>query len=715
MEIRAACKAMVKQHQLSRITTTIRKSFRHLQPYEDEQGILRCRGRLGRSDLDEQAKFPMLVLQKTWLSKLIIMDCHRELHTGISHTMCRVRERYWIPKLRAEVTTVIRRCMGCQKMNNLPYKYPDQGHLPARRVTRSRPFEHIGLDYFGPLSVKGEAGPEKCYGCIITCLVTRLIHLELASDVSTIAFLHMLRRFFARRGIPKSITSDNAPTFALGGAILSQWLDRAKDDPTIAKEISSRQIQWTYNTPYAPWQGGVYERLIRSVKLAINKSLGKVTPSREELGTLIVEIESMLNTRPLLYVESEEGSERVLRPIDLLQNEFEVLPPMQTGDDLVEDQDYLTPAERLASQTKLQVVQAIDSSCRITEQFWQQWQSQYLTSLREKHQKEVGHRRGSRIAPKVGQVVLICVALQPRYMWKMGRIDELVANKEGVVREASVMLPSRRKIRRPLKLLVPLELDDTSIDVDTESTSQQHPESSPAVVEGKVKDSQPVDTELPRYNFRPTRRVDYRKLARSNLLPVVSVTWVSVNDPVEQIPAMVSDDEQDPGDLNLQPIEGSEPDLAEAEDVVRDEQQEDVENSGLGPEARVQQDEAEEADPEPEVRVQQVNIEEMDPGTEVRVGERCRCRHKRCFDCQRIEETAFEDLIPNDEGHHWALGNVLHKELRIQELEDDGQRLTLEDNGRRLTGLWQFFSEQRDQQGRRTTSTRTGVTTSRLL
>ncbi|VDP01407.1 unnamed protein product [Heligmosomoides polygyrus] len=90
---------------------------------------------------------------------------------------------------------------------------------------------------------------------------------------------------------------------------------------------------WTYNTP-SPWQGGVYERLIRSVKLAMNKTLGKVTPSREELGTLIVEIESVLNTPPLLY------------------NEFEVLPPMQMGDDLIEDQGYLSPAERLASQTK---------------------------------------------------------------------------------------------------------------------------------------------------------------------------------------------------------------------------------------------------------------------------------------------------------------------------------------------------------------------------
>ncbi|VDP32013.1 unnamed protein product, partial [Heligmosomoides polygyrus] len=174
------------------------------------------------------------------------------------------------------------------------------------------------------------------------------------------------------------------------------------------------------------------------------------------------------------------------------------------------------------------------------------------------------------------------------------------------------------------------------------------------------------------------------------------VDEVAYDDPMEQIPALVSGDddetnEEDPGELDLSSVEGSESDLAETEDVerdvqhgnlvdvVRDVQQDDVENACPGPpEVRVEQDEAEEADPGPEVRVQQVNIEEMDPGPEVRVGQRCKGRHKRCFDCQRIEGTAFEELIPNDEGHHWALGSVLHKELRIQELEDDGRRLTLE-------------------------------------
>ncbi|KAK6765256.1 hypothetical protein RB195_025260 [Necator americanus] len=179
IETKLACKASVKQHQLAWISSTTLTALPPLNPYTDHQRILRCKGRLGRSTLEEQTKFPMLVLQRKWLSRLIITDCHREIHASISHTMCRVRERYWIPKLRAEATSTIRRCTECQKMSNLPYKYPQQGHLPARRVTKSRPFEHVRLDYFGPITVKSDGGATKCYGCIITCMVARLIHLDL--------------------------------------------------------------------------------------------------------------------------------------------------------------------------------------------------------------------------------------------------------------------------------------------------------------------------------------------------------------------------------------------------------------------------------------------------------------------------------------------------------------------------------------------------------
>ncbi|KIH44113.1 integrase core domain protein, partial [Ancylostoma duodenale] len=300
-EIAIASKVLVKQHQLSCLNPQIMKSLHHLNLREDEDGILRCYRRMGNSALKSSAKCPMFVLQKSWLSQLIIEDCHSKGHPSTSHTMANIRQYYWIPKLRSQ--------------------YPEQSGLPSRRVQRSRPFAHVGLDYFGPLTISLTSDTTgKCYGCIIICMVTRLIHLDVATDLSTTAFLHVLRRFFARRGVPVSITNDNSPTFTLGETVLEDCRRNIRSDPTISRMISDREIEWKYITPYAPWQGGVYERLIRSVKLILYKTLGKKTPSYEELSTAVIEIEAMLNTRPLLYVDSGPNAEQILRPIDFLQN-----------------------------------------------------------------------------------------------------------------------------------------------------------------------------------------------------------------------------------------------------------------------------------------------------------------------------------------------------------------------------------------------------------
>ncbi|KJH51956.1 hypothetical protein DICVIV_01847 [Dictyocaulus viviparus] len=236
-------KILVKQHQIARLTPTIINSLKALNIKQDPDGLFRCYGRLGNSELEDNTKNPLIVLQKSWLADKIIRDCHNKGHPGIGHTMSLVREKYWIPQLRSQIMQILRRCIQCQRFNNLPYKYPEQSDLPQTRVSRSRPFEHVGLDYFGPLLITQQDKTEdKCYGCIITCTVTRLIHLDVVSDLSTVAFLMMLRRFFSRRGVPKSITSDNAPTFRLGESMLNDCIQNIQNDDTVKRLVKQHQI-----------------------------------------------------------------------------------------------------------------------------------------------------------------------------------------------------------------------------------------------------------------------------------------------------------------------------------------------------------------------------------------------------------------------------------------------------------------------------------------
>ena len=53
----------------------------------------------------------------------------------------------------------------------------------------------------------------KHHGVIFTCLNTRAVHLELAIDCSTMEYMQVLRRFFAIRGYPAKMISDNGTQF----------------------------------------------------------------------------------------------------------------------------------------------------------------------------------------------------------------------------------------------------------------------------------------------------------------------------------------------------------------------------------------------------------------------------------------------------------------------------------------------------------------------
>lgn len=287
-----------------------------------------------------------------------------------------MRQELWILQLRSQVSSLIRKCITCQKFNNLPYKYQTQEDLPKERVVRSYPFQHVGLDYFGPLSSITSSGTQgKGYGAIITCMTTRLLHLDVVSNLSTIAFLLMLRRFFARRGVPQSITSDNAPTFELGETILNESVRAVQSDSSVLRAFSNREIEWRHITPFTPWQSGFYERLIKSVKQSLFKTLGRSTLSLEELTTFLMEIEALLNTRPLTYVTGEPHKDLVLRPLDFLQKDLVVSHPISQVSDELEDPQYFPSGEPAALQTKQQALRALMTSCQLTEKFWNIWQT----------------------------------------------------------------------------------------------------------------------------------------------------------------------------------------------------------------------------------------------------------------------------------------------------------------------------------------------------
>jgi len=60
--------------------------------------------------------------------------------------------------------------------------------------------------------------------------------------------------------------------------------------------------------PVVEGGGGYWERMVKSVKQPLKKTVGRSTLDYDELQTAVVEIEAIVNARPLTYVYDDEES-----------------------------------------------------------------------------------------------------------------------------------------------------------------------------------------------------------------------------------------------------------------------------------------------------------------------------------------------------------------------------------------------------------------------
>ncbi len=130
------------------------------------------------------------------------------------------------------------------------------------------PFSDVGVDYFGPLEVKRGRSLLKRYGVLFTCLTSRAVHLEVAHTLNTDSCINAVQRFVCRRGPVSSLMSDNGTNFTGANKELKQSL-AALNNGKIQGALIQDGIKWSFNTPAASHQGGIWERLIRSVKQAL--------------------------------------------------------------------------------------------------------------------------------------------------------------------------------------------------------------------------------------------------------------------------------------------------------------------------------------------------------------------------------------------------------------------------------------------------------------
>ena len=119
---------------------------------------------------------------------------------------------FWILGCTSLVKSLVFKCIICKKLRHKPTDQ-QMADLPEERVTEAAPFTYVGVDVFGPFTIKDGRKRLKRYGLLFTCYTSRAIHLESLNSLETDSFIQALRRTISRRGNIRMLQSDQGTNF----------------------------------------------------------------------------------------------------------------------------------------------------------------------------------------------------------------------------------------------------------------------------------------------------------------------------------------------------------------------------------------------------------------------------------------------------------------------------------------------------------------------
>ena len=476
---------------------------KQLMLFEDDSGILRCRGRIDNAvNLPYSTKHPILLPNNHPLTTLYIHQANaRVLHNDMKETLTELRSRFWVIKGRSVVKRILHNCYTCRRYEGKPYTVPPPPPLPAFRVREAPPFSGTGVDFAGPLYVNhpGEA-QSKVWIVLYTCCVTRAIHLDHVSDMSAPTFIRSFKRFSSRRGLPVLMISDNAKTFEAAAKVIRDVIS----SPKVQQYFEGIGIEWKFNVPKAPWWGGLFERLVRLTKRCLRKALGQAKLSYDELLTALIEIEMVINSRPLTYISADDLDEP-LTPSHLLVGRRLLSYPDHLTIDHEEDSDV--DASLLNTRFR-HLNQLLDG-------FWSRWRKEYLLELREAHRH---HKSSGEPQLTEGDIVVVYSDDQPQSFWKLGRIEKILQGADGQRRAATVRVSRNgctSTLNHPIQHLYLLEVVSHNSSV---AEPEDNPEDKP-----RSDDPRPEPERSGISSTRPQRSA--AKRARDRILAQAVSEW----------------------------------------------------------------------------------------------------------------------------------------------------------------------------------------------
>ncbi|EFN65241.1 hypothetical protein EAG_00377, partial [Camponotus floridanus] len=200
---------------------------------------------------------------------------------------------------------------------------------------------------------------------------TTAVHIELAVDLSTEAFLNVLKRFISRRGYPSDIYSDNGLNFIGAKRELSELaalFNEQRDQQQISDYMAIKGINWHCIPPRAPHHGGLWEAAVKGAKRHLIRVTKEAHLRYEELETLLIQVEAILNSRPLTPMSSD--------PSDLTSltlGHFLIGSPLTS---------YPEPSIEKLPINRLSRWQHVE---QIRQHFWQRWTREYLHHCQQRN------------------------------------------------------------------------------------------------------------------------------------------------------------------------------------------------------------------------------------------------------------------------------------------------------------------------------------------
>ncbi|XP_065094989.1 uncharacterized protein LOC135716095 [Ochlerotatus camptorhynchus] len=435
----------------------VKGKLRNLNPVFDKtERLLRVGGRIRNAILPLDQKHPLILPEKNNFTDIVIEAIHREeLHVGLNGLLAKIRQQFWPVNAKRTIKRVLGKCIKCFRLKPKDVQQ-FMGDLPIARVTAAQPFARTGVDYAGPFLLKQGRSktPIKSYVSVFVCMTTKAIHFELVSSLSAEGFLGALHRFVGRRGNVSEMFSDNGTNFVGAERQLAELRELLKFqllENKLEDFCQPRGISWSFNPPKAPHQGGLWEAGVKSMKSHLYKVMNESYFTYEEMTTLLIQIESILNSRPIIP--------QIDDPMD-----YEALSPghFLVGRELTAIAAPFYDGLKENTLSRYQLIQKRKQS------FWRRWSCEYITGL----QKRSKWNKTPTLL-REGLLVIMKDDNLPPQTWKLGRIIKTHPGNDGVVRVVTVRTNNGTYKRSTTQIAVlPIE--------DAERTSQTDKLSHPA-------------------------------------------------------------------------------------------------------------------------------------------------------------------------------------------------------------------------------------------